>query len=197
MALEAAWEARYGYRPEIYPGNDSIMLQLPHEAGGEEILSLVTGANFSRLIRKKLEGSGFFGARSGNARPRAAFDPPPVNERMPLWLSRLRSQRLLDSVLQYEDFPILLEAWRACLKDELDLEGLAKVLAGLESGIITWSEARTGHPSPMAQSISWPQINQYMYMDDEPKSGKESKLRADLCAKSFRSRSFVRRLQRS
>jgi len=181
MALEAAWEDRYGYRPELYPGNDSIMLQLPHETGGEEILSLVTSVNFPGLIRKKLEGSGFFGARFRECAGRALLlTRRQLNERMPLWVSRLRSQRLLDSVLQYEDFPILLEAWRTCLKDELDLEGLAKVLAGLESGVIAWSEAHTGHPSPMAQSITWPQINQYMYMDDQPKSGKGSKLRSDL-----------------
>jgi ATP-dependent Lhr-like helicase len=181
MALEAAWEGRFGYRPELYPGNDCIMLQLPHEAGGEEILSLVTSANFPALIRKKLEGSGFFGARFRECAGRALLlTRRQINERMPLWLSRLRSQRLLDSVLQYEDFPILLEAWRTCLKDELDMEGLAKVLAGLESGVITWSKANTGHPSPMAQSVTWPQINQYMYMDDQSRQGRDSKLRTDL-----------------
>ncbi len=181
MALEAAWEDRYGYRPELYPGNDCIMLQLPHEAGGEEILSLVTSVNFSGLIRKKLEGSGFFGARFRECAGRALLlTRRQLNERMPLWLSRLRSQELLGSVLQYEDFPILLEAWRTCLKDELDLEGLGSVLADLESGIITRSEAHTDHPSPMARAITWPQINQYMYMDDQPRAGKSSKLRSDL-----------------
>ncbi len=181
MAFEAAWESRYGYRPELYPGNDSIMLQLPHAAGSEEILSLVTSDNFSGLIRKKLEGSGFFGARFRECAGRALLLPRrQLNERMPLWLSRLRSQRLLESVLEYEDFPILLEAWRTCLRDELDLEGLTEVLTGLESGLITWSEAHTSHPSPMAQSVTWPQINQYMYMDDQPKSGRGSKLRSDL-----------------
>lgn len=181
MALEAAWEDRFGYRPELYPGNDSIMLQLPHDADGDEILSLVTRLNFSALIRKRLEGSGFFGARFRECAGRALLLPAGrINERMPLWLSRLRSQRLLESVLQYEDFPILLEAWRSCLQDDLDLEGLAEVLADLESGIITRSEAHTAHPSPMAQSVSWPQINRYMYMDDQPATGKGSKLRSDL-----------------
>ena len=181
MALETAWEDRYGYRPEIYPGNDCIMLQLPHEAAGEEILSLVTGFNFSGLIRKRLEGSGFFGARFRECAGRALLLPRrQLNERMPLWMSRLRSQRLLDSVLQYEDFPILLETWRTCLSDELDLEGLARVLGELESGVITWSEAHTGSPSPMARSFTWPQINQYMYADDRAKAGKGSKLRKDL-----------------
>jgi ATP-dependent Lhr-like helicase len=181
MALEAAWENRYGYSPELYHGNDCIMMQLPHEASGDEILSLVTSGNFSGLVKKKLEGSGFFGARFRECAGRALLLPKgQLNERMPLWLSRLRSQRLLESVLQYEDFPILLEAWRTCLKDEFDLEGLAKVLSDLESGVIAWSEAHTSHPGPMAQSITWPQINQYVYMDDQPKSGRGSKLRADL-----------------
>lgn len=181
MALEGAWEARYGYRPEIYPGNDCIMLQLPHDAGGEEILSLVTSSNFSGLIRDKLEGSGFFGARFRECAGRALLlSRRQMNERLPLWMSRLRSQRLLESVLQYEDFPILLEAWRTCLNDELDLEGLAGVLADLESGSVAWSETHTSHPSPMAQSITWPQINRYMYMDDQLKTGKGSRLRTDL-----------------
>ncbi len=181
MALEAAWETRYGYRPEIYPANDSIMLQFPHEASGEEILSLVTEANFSGLIRKKLEGSGFFGARFRECAGRALLLPKSrINERVPLWLNRLKSRRLLEAVLQYEDFPILLEAWRTCLQDELDLEGLAKVLSGLGGGEIAWSESFMSTPSPMAQSIVWPQINQYMYRGDESISGKGSRLRADL-----------------
>ncbi len=181
MALEAAWEDRFGYRPESFPGNDSILLQLPHEADGGEILSLVTSVNLSGLIRRKLEGSGFFGARFRECAGRALLvTRRRINERMPLWLSRLRSQRLLESVLQYEDFPILLEAWRTCLNDELDLEGLTTVLSELESGAITWSEAHTGRPSPMARSISWPQINRYMYMDDQPRAGKGSRLRTDL-----------------
>ncbi len=112
--------------------------------------SLVTSANFSGLIRKKLEDSGFFGARFRECAGRALLlTRRQLNERMPLWLSRLRSQRLLESVLQYEDFPILLEAWRTCLKDELDLEGLAKVLAELESGIthLVGSSYRSPEPN--------------------------------------------------
>ena len=181
MALEAAWEDRFGYRPEIFPGNDSILLQLPHEAEAGEILSLVTSTNLSGLIRQKLEGSGFFGARFRECAGRALLLPRRrINERMPLWLSRLRSQRLLESVLQYEDFPILLEAWRSCLNDELDLEGLTRALAELEAGAITWSEARSSRPGPMARSISWPQVNKYMYMDDQPRAAKGSRLRSDL-----------------
>ena len=144
------------------------------------MLSLVSSANVEQLLRKRLEGSGFFGARFRECAGRSLLiTRNRVSERMPLWMSRLRSQKLLESVLQYDDFPILLETWRTCLWDEFDLESLRQVLAELESGVIRWSETHTSHPSPMAQSISWKQTNEYMYMGDELTTGTTSKLRGD------------------
>ncbi len=113
MALGAAWQERFGYRPEIYLSNDCIVAQLPHEISAEELLSLVDSSNVETLLRKRLEGSGFFGARFRECAGRALLLPKRrFNQRMPLWLSRLRSQKLLDAVRNFEDFPILLEAWR-------------------------------------------------------------------------------------
>jgi ATP-dependent Lhr-like helicase len=181
MALEAAWESRFGHQLEIYSTDDGIMLQLLHEAEAEDILSLVTCANVQDLLKKRIERSGFFGARFRECAGRALLlTRRKFNERMPLWLSRLRSQKLLDAVLPHEDFPILLEAWRACLRDEFDVEALLRVLSEVESGSIRCTETRTTHPSPMARSVTWPQINQYMYMDDQMRSGKTSRLRRDL-----------------
>lgn len=181
MALEAAWEERYGHRPEIFPSNDCILMQLPHDVSGDEILSLVRSSSIQGFLHRKLEGSGFFAARFRECAGRAlVLTKRKMNERMPLWLSRLRSQKLMESVLEYEDFPILLETWRTCLRDELDMDSLENVLVELEAGDIEWSETYTGHPSPMAQTVTWPLINQYMYMGDESRSGKTSKLRGDL-----------------
>ena len=181
MALDAAWENHFGHRLEVYAGNDCVVLLLPHDISSTELLSLVTSTNVESLLRKRLEGSGFFGARFRECAGRSLLlTRNKLNERMPLWMSRLRSQKLLDSVLHYDDFPILLEAWRTCLQDEFDLESLRRMLAELESGSIVWSQVRTSHQSPMAQSGSWRQITRYMYMGDEPASGKPSKLRGDL-----------------
>jgi len=85
-------EARFGHEIETYVSNDCIMLQLPHETITDEILSLVTGTNLHDLLKNKLEGSGFFGARFRECAGRALLLPRrKVSERMPLWLSRLRS----------------------------------------------------------------------------------------------------------
>jgi ATP-dependent Lhr-like helicase len=181
MALSAAWETRFGYRLELHVSNDCIVLQLPHEIAGEELLSLVTSTSIESLLRTRLEGSGFFGARFRECAGRALLLPRrKFNERMPLWLSRLRSQKLLDAVLSYKDFPILLETWRTCMQDEFDLESLKQVLSELESGGISWTEVHTAHASPFAQGEAWRQVNQYMYMDDTPRANKISKLRGSL-----------------
>jgi ATP-dependent Lhr-like helicase len=181
MALSAAWQARFGYRLELHVSNDCIVLQLPHEIPGEELLSLVTSTKIESLLRTRLEGSGFFGARFRECSGRALLLPRrKFNERMPLWLSRLRSQKLLDAVLNYKDFPILLETWRTCIQDEFDLESLKQVLTELESGAISWTQVHTAYPSPFAQSDWWRQVSQYMYMDDSPRTDKISKLRGNL-----------------
>ena len=181
MAFDAAWENRYGYRPEIYVSNDSIVLQLPHEISAEELLSLVESTQVESLLRTRIEGSGFFGARFRECAARALLLPRgKFNQRMPLWLSRLRSQRLLEAVMRYEDFPILLEAWRTCIQDEFDMERLKQVLKELEGGSITWTEVHTQAPSPFAQNDWWRQVSQYMYMDDSLKADKRSRLRESL-----------------
>jgi ATP-dependent Lhr-like helicase len=181
MALEAAWQARFGYRLELFVSNDCVVLQLPHEIAGGELLSLVEDAGIEPLLRIRLEGSGFFGARFRECAGRALLSArSKFNERIPLWLSRLKSQKLLEAVSNYEDFPILLETWRTCMQDEFDLESLNRVLTELKSGSISWTEVHTALPSPFTRSDGWRQVNQYMYMDDQPRSDKISKLRGSL-----------------
>jgi ATP-dependent Lhr-like helicase len=181
MAMDSAWQSRFGHRLELYVSNDCIVFQLPHEIDGGELLSLVESTRIESLLKARLEGSGFFGARFRECAGRALLLPKgKFNQRMPLWLSRLRSQKLFEAVLNYEDFPILLETWRTCMLDEFDLENLKRVLTELESGSIAWTEVHTALPSPFAQSDWWRQVNQYMYMDDQPRSGKTSKLRGSL-----------------
>ncbi len=181
MALDAAWEERFGHRLEFFVGNDSVAILLPKEIQGEELLSLLDANRINDLLRKRLEGSGFFGARFRECAGRALLiERSRWGERMPLWMSRLQSQKLLNAVLRYEDFPILLETWRTCLQDEFDLENLKKLLNELASGVIAWSGVKTAHPSPFAGSDWWRQVAKYMYMDDRPLSDRVSRLRESL-----------------
>ena len=77
-------------------------------------------------------------------------------------MSRLQSQKLMESVLEYEDFPILLETWRTCLQDEFDVPHLIEVLDEVTTGEINISEVSTGSPSPLARSAG--SISERIYL---------------------------------
>ncbi len=182
VAIASAWADRFGYQLEVHATDDSVVLMLPDELPPAELLSLVTSGTLQPLLRRQLEGSGFFCARFRECAGTSLLltSGGKMNQRMPLWLSRLRSQKLMTAVMQYEDFPILLETWRTCLQDEFDLDSLQQVLAELESGSIRWTAVHTAYASPMAQNASWRQINEYMYMGDYSAATTASMLRNDL-----------------
>jgi ATP-dependent helicase Lhr and Lhr-like helicase len=181
MALEAGWQRKWQQQPEVWVSNECLVIQLPHHMSAREIFDLVPVKDIEKLLRERLEGSGFFGARfRENAGRALLLSKGKFNERKPLWMSRLQSQKLMDGVLKFEDFPILLETWRTCLHDEFDLDNLRLVLAQIDAGAIAISEIVTRTPSPFAQSVAWGQINNYMYADDQPKANKTSNLKASL-----------------
>ncbi len=167
MALEQAWRDRFETAIEIQPSNDCVALVLPQDVPPEILLELVTAENLEALLRRHLESSGFFAARFRECAGRALLiSKRKFSERMPLWMSRLRSQKLFDAVSQFSDFPITLETWRTCLYDEFDLPHLIEKLAALASGTITWTAIHTHQPTPMARAVAWRQVNDYLYRPD-------------------------------
>ncbi|MGD0229431.1 MAG: DEAD/DEAH box helicase, partial [Syntrophorhabdales bacterium] len=198
LALRAAWEEKYHYHLEIIENNDCLLLMLPHEFSAEAIFSLVTPENLERLLRVTLEKSAFFGAKFRENAGRALLLPRAnFKKRLPLWLNRLRSKKLMDAVLQYPDFPILLETWRTCLRDEFDLGCLRQLLDEVRTGQIRLTEATTQAASPFADGLVWKQTNTYMYEDDLPLSGKTSRMSAELLREVLFSPSLRPRIPRN
>jgi ATP-dependent helicase Lhr and Lhr-like helicase len=181
LAIAAAWERAHNYPLEVFPDDDCILLLLPHAFGVRDLFDLVRADNVEDLLRDRLETTGFFGARFRENAGRALLLPK-VNfrKRMPLWLNRLRSKKLMDAVMPYSDFPILLETWRSCLTDDFDLDNLKRLLDEVTNGGIRISETVTTSPSPFAKGLIWQQVNLHMYKDDTPESGKTSRLKEDL-----------------
>ncbi len=170
LALDAAYEERYGVPCRAYAGDDVVALVSPRDdVGAEDLLSLVPAARVEELLRRRLEGSGVFGAAFREAAGRALLiRRRRFGERLPLWMSRLKSKKLLQAVEGFGDFPLMLEAWRTCLREVFDMEGLKRVTADLESGALSWSETRTATPSPMCREIAWRHItDEFMYATDE------------------------------
>ena len=181
MAMAAAWERKFDYPLETYVGNNCVMLMLPHSFAPPDLFSLVSPQNLASLLRGKLESSGFFGAKFRENAGRALLLPKTdFKKRMPLWLNRLRAKKLMAAVTPYADFPIMLETWRTCLKDEFDLETVRKLLDEISDGRIRISEAVTHQPSPFASDVIWRRTNRYMYEDDTPLSEQQSGLSKEL-----------------
>jgi ATP-dependent helicase Lhr and Lhr-like helicase len=72
------------------------------------------------------------------------------NGRQPLWVQRLRSAQMLDSLVRLENHPLIRETKRECLEDYWDLSGVEYVLKGIRSGTIQVCEMFLDIPSPMS-----------------------------------------------
>lgn len=181
LALSVAWERTYGEVPELHVDNNAVVIQTKAVADPARVIDLVRAEEVDQLLRSALEHSGFFGARFRECAGRALLvTRQRFNQRMPLWMSRLHAKKLLTTVKQYADFPVLLETYRTCLVDEFDMPALRGVLAELADHEIAVTEVVTNTPSPFASNIAWGQITRYMYADDSPESADSSALSDDL-----------------
>ena len=181
LALEAAWQERFPYQADVFADNNAIVVQVKDEVDPAVLLSLVTPANFETLLRRSLEGSGFFGARFRECAGRSLLlTKRRFNQRMPLWMTRQQAKKLMTATKGFADFPVMLETWRTCLKDEFDLVAAFDALERLAAGEQNWSIAAVSVPSPFAAGIAFGQVSRYMYADDAPEGGGRSSLSDDL-----------------
>ena len=188
LAISQAWEERYGYKLEVFINNDAILLNLPHEFSFDDILTLLSRGALNDLLRAKLESTGYFGALFRENAGRSLLLPRRnFNQRMPLWMNRLRSKKLLEAVSSFEDFPVILETWRECVGANFEMERLESLLEEIRSGEIEVVECITRKPSPFTDGLLWNQTNVYMYEDDTPGSKLKSGLSDDLLKDVMRS----------
>jgi ATP-dependent Lhr-like helicase len=140
-------------------------------AGWDRVLELLVPEpeEVEDLIVSELGTSALFGARFRENAGRALLIPKArPGQRTPLWQQRLKAQSLLEVAQTFPDFPIILETYRECLRDVLDVPGLVDLLTKLQSREITIVEVETGTASPMASSLLFDYIATYMYEGDAP-----------------------------
>jgi ATP-dependent Lhr-like helicase len=181
LALAMAWEETHGHPLQVFVNNDAVLLMFPSECSAQTLMSLLTPENVEAYLVRKLEQTGTFGAHFRENSGRALLLPKQnFKNRMPLWLNRLRSKKLLQSIQRFEDFPILLETWRTCLQDEFDLPNLKTCLDEIHTQQIRFTAVKTERPSPFADGLIWRQTNRYMYEDDTPLASQKVSLKGDL-----------------
>src|SRR6185437_12509399 len=100
-----------------------------------DILEGLTPENVRGLILEELADSALFALRFRQNAGRALLLPRgQAGKRAPLWLQRLRGRDLLQVCRRHPDFPIVVETFRECLHDHLDLPRLRELLGDIRSG---------------------------------------------------------------
>ena len=73
----------------------------------------------------------------------------------------------------FDDFPILLETYRDCLRDVMDLDGLTEVLDRIQRGEIRVGVRESEVPSPVAMGLDYRMAMQYVYEYDAPRGERQ------------------------
>jgi len=176
LALTARIRERFELEADAISSDDGIVLHLP-DLDADDVESLPSAAELvliepdevAQAVTAELGGSALFGARFRENAGRALLIPRAYpGRRTPLWQQRLKAQNLLEVAKRYADFPILLETYRECLRDVLDLPGLESLLGGLHSREISLVEVETPTASPFASSLLFDYVATYMYEGDAP-----------------------------
>jgi ATP-dependent Lhr-like helicase len=170
LALSARIRERYGLESDAIWSDDGIIVHLPDtdEPPAAELV-LPEPEELEELVVAELGASALFGARFRENAARALLIPRAYpGRRTPLWQQRLKSQTLLEVARRYPDFPLILETYRECMRDVLDLPGLESLLRALGRREISLVEVETPTASPFASSLLFDYVATYMYEGDAP-----------------------------
>jgi ATP-dependent Lhr-like helicase len=170
LALSRRIREQYGLESDAIWSDDGIIVHLPDadEPPGAELVMLEPD-EIEDAVVQELASSALFGARFRENAGRALLIPRAYpGKRTPLWQQRLKSQSLLEVAKRYPDFPIILETYRECLRDVLDVPGLVELLRGLHARELSLVEVETPTASPFASSLLFDYVATYMYEGDTP-----------------------------
>jgi ATP-dependent Lhr-like helicase len=170
LALSARIREEIGLESDAIWSDDGIIVHLPdaEEPPGAELVMIEPDEVEDRVVAE-LSASALFGARFRENAGRALLIPRArPGKRTPLWQQRLKAQSLLEVAKKYGEFPIVLETYRECLRDVLDVPGLVELLAQLHRREISLIEVETPTASPFASSLLFDYVATYMYEGDTP-----------------------------
>jgi ATP-dependent Lhr-like helicase len=170
LALSRRIREQYGLESDAIWSDDGIIVHLPDadEPPGAELI-MIEPDEVEDAVVQELASSALFGARFRENAGRALLIPRAYpGRRTPLWQQRLKSQSLLEVAKRYPDFPIILETYRECLRDVLDVPGLTELLRGLHARELSLVEVETPTASPFASSLLFDYVATYMYEGDAP-----------------------------
>ncbi len=170
MAISGRIRASGGADVEAMWGDDGFVLRFPDsDAPPDSELVLLDPEEATDLVLRQLSTTALFAAKFRESAARALLLPRRrAQGRAPLWQQRKRAYDLLSVASRYPSFPILLEAYRECMRDVFDMPALLETLRAIRQRNVRVHVADTRTPSPFASSLLFSYVANYIYDGDAP-----------------------------
>jgi ATP-dependent Lhr-like helicase len=170
MAVSARIRAAGGPEVETLWGDDGFVIRFPDsdEPPDPDWITVESGEVMD-LVLRQLGATALFAGRFREAAGRALLLPRRrADGRAPLWQQRKRAYDLLSVASRYPAFPMLLEAYRECLRDVFDMPALIETLRSIEQRQLRVHVVDTRTPSPFASSLLFSYAANFLYDGDAP-----------------------------
>jgi ATP-dependent Lhr-like helicase len=170
MAVTAKLRALYAYEVETMWSEDGFVLRFPETEEAPAIEPILLEAEeAAELVLRQLGSTALFAAKFRESAARALLLPRRrADGRTPLWQQRKRAYDLLSVASQYPSFPIVLEAYRECLRDVFDMPALMETLRNIGNRSLRVHTVDSRTPSPFASALLFSYVANYIYDGDAP-----------------------------
>jgi ATP-dependent helicase Lhr and Lhr-like helicase len=170
MAAVERARAETGIDVETMWTDDGFVVRFPEtEEPPDPALLVPSSDEVEALVVRQLGGTAMFAAKFREAAARALLLPRRrPGGRTPLWQQRKRAADLLAVAAQFGSFPMILEAYRECLRDVFDIPALVETLRRIETREIKTATVDSAIPSPFASALLFGYVANYIYDGDAP-----------------------------
>jgi len=170
MAVTGRIRAAGGPEIETMWADDGFVLRFPGTDEPPDAAALLLDAGEAMdLVLRQLGSTALFAAKFRESSARALLLPRRrAQGRAPLWQQRKRASDLLAVASRYPSFPMLLEAYRECMRDVFDMPAFLEILRAISSCEVHVHVVDSKTPSPFAASLLFSYVANYIYEGDAP-----------------------------
>ncbi|WP_260706722.1 Lhr family helicase [Edaphobacter flagellatus] len=170
MAAAAKLRSNRGVEVETMWGDDGFVIRFPDTDQPPDTTQLLLAPEEAvDLVLNELGATAMFASKFRESAARALLLPRHrANRRSPLWQQRKRAHDLLAVASRFASFPILLEAYRECMRDVFDIPALTEILRLIATQSLQVHTVDTQIPSPFAAALLFSYVANYIYDGDAP-----------------------------
>ncbi|MGE5815459.1 MAG: DNA glycosylase AlkZ-like family protein, partial [Acidobacteriota bacterium] len=170
LAVTERLRREQGLTVETMWSDDGFVIRFPDtDAPPDTSVMVIDPDEVERLVISQLGSSSLFAAKFRESAARALLLPRRrAGARTPLWQQRKRAADLLAVAARFGSFPILLEAYRECLRDVFDMPALVETMRLVRDRRIRAVTLESETPSPFAGGLLFGYVANFIYDGDAP-----------------------------